>query len=171
MVRIASPLSRVSIGVPIDRSQAQNAVRSSARVAGTIAAVFVLASAALSLYLAQVSSIATAGYQLAQLEAERKEWLTRNGQLELELAKRHSLVWSEMEAVQRFGMVRAERPVFVPVDPSLVPCASTPGGCAASATQSGRAASQAQTRPAPGHPGQIVEQLRNWLAAFQRTEE
>src|SRR5688572_3654083 len=116
MARVASPLNRMSIGISIDRSQAQSAVRSSARAAGMIAAAFVLLSAALSLHLAQVSSIATAGYQLDQLETERKEWIARNGQLELELAKRRSLVWSEMEAVQRFGMVRGERPIYLPVD-------------------------------------------------------
>jgi hypothetical protein len=135
-----------------------------------IAAAFVLASAALSLYLAQVSSVATAGYQLEQLEAERREWLARNGQLELELAKRHSLVWSEMEAVQRMGMVRSERPIYVPVDRAFVRCPMDADGCSSEPERPGSALARPQARPTPGNPGQIIEQVRAWLAALQRTE-
>src|SRR6266508_176866 len=104
MARIALPLPRP---IPILASpqpfRPRAVSRSSATAAASIAAAFLLASAALSLYLAQVSSIAAAGYQIEQLQAERREWLARNGQLELEIAKRRSLVWSESQAMGRLG--------------------------------------------------------------------
>jgi hypothetical protein len=60
------------------------------------------------IYLLQTSGIATTGYDIQHLQAERDDWQLRNEQLQLELAKRHSLTWIEAEATGRLGMVRAE---------------------------------------------------------------
>jgi hypothetical protein len=59
-------------------------------------------------YLLQTSGVATTGYDIQRLQAERDDWQLRNEQLELELAKRRSLTWIEAEATGRLGMVRAE---------------------------------------------------------------
>jgi hypothetical protein len=60
------------------------------------------------MYLLQTSGIATTGYDIQRLQAERADWQLRNEQLQLELAKRHSLTWIESEATGRLGMVRAQ---------------------------------------------------------------
>lgn len=57
-------------------------------------------------YLLQTSSLASTGYDIQRLQAERSTWLLRNEQLRLELAKRQSLTWVEAEATGRLGMVR-----------------------------------------------------------------
>jgi hypothetical protein len=59
-------------------------------------------------YLLQTSGVATTGYDIQRLQAERDDWQLRNEQLELELSKRRSLTWIEAEATGRLGMVRAE---------------------------------------------------------------
>jgi hypothetical protein len=59
-------------------------------------------------YLLQTSGIATTGYDIQRLQAERDDWQLRNEQLQLELTKRQSLTWIESEATGRLGMVRAE---------------------------------------------------------------
>jgi hypothetical protein len=59
-------------------------------------------------YLLQTSGIATTGYDIQRLQAERDDWQLRNEQLQLELAKRQSLTWIESEATGRLGMVRPE---------------------------------------------------------------
>ena len=58
--------------------------------------------------LLQTSGVATTGYDIQRLQAERDDWQLRNEQLQLELAKRQSLTWIEAEATGRLGMVRAE---------------------------------------------------------------
>jgi hypothetical protein len=60
------------------------------------------------MYLLQASGVATTGYDIQRLQAERNDWELRNEQLQLELAKRRSLTWIEAEATGRLGMVRAE---------------------------------------------------------------
>jgi cell division protein FtsL len=60
------------------------------------------------MYLLQASGVATTGYDIQRLQAERDDWQLRNEQLQLELAKRRSLTWIEAEATSRLGMVRAE---------------------------------------------------------------
>ena len=60
------------------------------------------------LYLLQTAGVATTGYDIQRLQAERDDWQLRNEQLKLELAKRHSLTWIESEATARLGMVRPE---------------------------------------------------------------
>jgi hypothetical protein len=60
------------------------------------------------MYLLQASGVATTGYDIQRLQAERDDWALRNEQLRFELAKRQSLTWIESEATGRLGMVRAE---------------------------------------------------------------
>ena len=80
-----------------------------------IGVALLLGAGAFSLYLIQLSSVATSGYELQRLETERLGWLARNEQLELELAKRRSLAWVEDQAVHRLGMVKVDRPTYVVV--------------------------------------------------------
>src|SRR5918912_585987 len=65
----------------------------------------------------QLGRVATSGYDLQRLQAERDEWRQRNQQLELELAKVQSLAWIEVEAVRRLGMQKASRVAFLEVAP------------------------------------------------------
>jgi hypothetical protein len=66
-----------------------------------------LAACAVALvYLAETSGIATTGYDIQRLQAERSEWELRNEQLSLELDKLHSLAWVESQATTRLGMQR-----------------------------------------------------------------
>ena len=68
-----------------------------------------LAGCAVALvYLVQTSGVATTGYDIQRLEAERNEWQLRNEQLRLELSKLRSLTWVESEAVGRLGMQRPD---------------------------------------------------------------
>ena len=59
-------------------------------------------------YLVETSGVATTGYDIQRLQAERTEWQLRNEQLKLELAKLRSLSWVQSEAVGRLGMVRPD---------------------------------------------------------------
>lgn len=71
--------------------------------------IILLAACAVALvYLVQTSGVATTGYDIQRLQAERSEWQLRNEQLTLELAKLHSLSWVQSEAVGRLGMVRPD---------------------------------------------------------------
>lgn len=78
-----------------------------------VGASLLLVAVALNFYLFQVSIIATSAYQLQRLEQERQDWLARNQQLELELAKARSLRWVDYQASQRLGMVKGEEPIFL----------------------------------------------------------
>jgi hypothetical protein len=60
------------------------------------------------MYLLQTSGIATTGYDIQHLQAERDDWQLRNEQLQLELAKRQSLTWIDSEATGRLGMVKPQ---------------------------------------------------------------
>src|SRR5262245_46033310 len=82
-------------------------------ISGWLGLTLLVATAALSFYLVQISTVATAGYELQRLEAERDAWLARNEQLEYELAKRRSLPWVEAQAVGRLGLVRPDKPAPV----------------------------------------------------------
>jgi hypothetical protein len=96
--------------------------------------VLLLITAALGLYLVQISLVATSGYERQRLEAERDGWRARNEQLELELAKRRSLVWVEAQAVQRLGMLRPNKPEYLVVDePAATAGPSTPAVTGAAA--------------------------------------
>jgi len=173
MARLALPLPRTTPLVTSQPFRAQAVSRSQAATAATIAALFLLASAALSLYLAQMSSVSTAGYQLEQLRAERQEWIARNGQLDLEIAKRRSLVWSESQATGRMGMVPADKPVFLNVDTAPpVECGVTSDSCVNTSAQTPASAALAAkpARPTSGNPLIGFEALRVWLVSVLRAE-
>lgn len=119
MARIALPARGLDTTFAQGRAQRAEAASPSAVALSWVAMAVFFAIAILSLYLIQVSAIATAGYELQRVETERKGWLARNEQLELEIAKRRSLVWVEAQAVGRLGMVRAEKPVYVRAEESL----------------------------------------------------
>lgn len=83
-------------------------------------AVWILASllfvtAVLNFYVFQVSVVATSAYELQGLHRERDGWRARNEQLQLEVARAHSLRWIEFEAA-RLGMVKGEEPVYLRVE-------------------------------------------------------
>lgn len=101
--RLATPQSTLTVALP------------SALTVSWIGIVLLLVTAAVGLYLVQMSLVATAGYDLQRLEVERDGWRARNEQLDLELAKRRSLPWVESQAVQRLGMVRAGKPEYLVV--------------------------------------------------------
>jgi hypothetical protein len=70
--------------------------------------IMLAASLVALMYLGQTSGVATTGYDIQHLQTERDDWQLRNEQLQLELAKRHSLTWIESEATGRLGMVQAQ---------------------------------------------------------------
>jgi len=143
---------------------------SSALAISWIGMALLFATAALSVYLVQISAVANAGYDLQRLEAERKGWLARNEQLELELAKRRSLAWVESQAVQRLGMVRAEKPVYVQVDSGHEQEPTASNGAVRPATRGESVESpsgEARTgRPEPGNPAWAIEAIQSWLAVL-----
>jgi hypothetical protein len=110
----------------------------------------------LSLYLVQMSSVSIAGYDLERLEEERQLWRSRNQQLEVELAKRRSLAWAEVQAVERLGMTRAERPIFIPASPSAD---SGPVGSSDVDGRGKRVANASSARQPALSPGEV---LRRW---------
>lgn len=67
------------------------------------------------IYLIVTSSVATAGYDMQRLEAERAEWRLRNEQLELELAKLSSVAWVEHQALTRLEMQPPEKVTFLAI--------------------------------------------------------
>jgi hypothetical protein len=169
MAHIALPMPRrfpqISVNGPRERLGS-----SSALAISWIGMALLFATAALSVYLVQISAVANAGYDLQRLEAERKGWLARNEQLELELAKRRSLAWVESQAVQRLGMVRAEKPVYVQVDAEHEQEHATSNGVARPATpgesvESPPAEARAG-RPEPGNPAWAIETMQSWLAVL-----
>jgi hypothetical protein len=78
------------------------------RAAAWLPSILLAACAVALVYLVQTSGVATTGYDIQRLQAERTEWQLRNEQLKLELAKLRSLTWVQSEAVGRMGMVRAD---------------------------------------------------------------
>lgn len=111
MARIALPTP-----APLTRAPVRAPAKTGSRLdllANWVGAAFIFGTAAFSLYLTQVSTVATSGYELERLQAERAGWIARNEQLELELAKRRSLAWTETQATQRLGMLRGPRPAYV----------------------------------------------------------
>lgn len=81
---------------------------------GTLLTLVVGAIAAL--YLSYIGSVATSGYGIQRLQAERDAWRTRNDQLRVELGKARSLTWVEHEAVGRLKMQRATGLTYLKLD-------------------------------------------------------
>jgi len=166
------------IALPLPRRLSPRAVNpprfgfgGSALVVSWIGMALLFATAALSVYLVQISAVANAGYDLQRLEAERKGWIARNEQLELELAKRRSLAWVEAQAVQRLGMVRADKAVYIPVGghaneeaPGEAAARSTPRAAVSEAPRP----EARPARPEPGNPAWAVESVQAWLAVAAR---
>ena len=88
------------------------ATRRSGRTGWLPLVLLIVCSIALA-YLLQTSGVATTGYDVQRLQAERSEWQLRNEQLRLELAKRRSLPWVEAEAVGRLQMQRPETVTYL----------------------------------------------------------
>lgn len=80
-----------------------------------------MVAAALNFYLFQVSIVATSAYDLQRLQQERQDWLARNQQLELELAKARSLAWVSYKATQDLHMVPGGEPVYLQRTPQSRP--------------------------------------------------
>lgn len=160
MARIALPTPAPFTRAPL-RTQPKAARRLDV-LANWVGAAFIFGTAAFSLYLTQVSTVATSGYQLERLQAERDGWIARNEQLELELAKRHSLAWTETQAVQRLGMVRGPRPAYVVAEASAT---SAAGSLAALPHDDPAWRSRPERNPTPDRDpfGQWVEQVSEWL--------
>src|SRR5918911_380091 len=76
--------------------------------AAWLPSILLAACAVALVYLVQTSGVATTGYDIQRLQAERTEWQLRNEQLRLELAKLRSLTWVRSEATSRLGMVRPD---------------------------------------------------------------
>jgi hypothetical protein len=80
-----------------------------------------LATLALALvYLVQTSGIATTGYDIQALSAQKNDWNLRNEQLTLELSKLHSLTWVQDQAVNELHMQRPSSVTYIapPTDSS-----------------------------------------------------
>ena len=75
------------------------------RASAWLPTVLLAVCAVALVYLVQTSGVATTGYDIQRLQAERQEWQLRNEQLRLELSKLQSLTWVESEAVGRLGML------------------------------------------------------------------
>src|SRR5215831_1867467 len=73
------------------------------RAAGWLPTALLAVSVVALVYLLETSGVATTGYDIQRLQAERADW-----QLRLELAKRRSLTWVESEATSRLGMQRPD---------------------------------------------------------------
>ncbi|MHB1004029.1 MAG: hypothetical protein ACYC3S_00125 [Chloroflexota bacterium] len=80
------------------------------------AGIFLLALALLVaglLYLRQTSVIATGGYDVLQLEAERTRWEIKNRQLSYQVAELSSLTRVEKVARDQLKMAAPEEPVYL----------------------------------------------------------
>lgn len=67
-------------------------------------------------YLAYTGSVATSGYEVQRLRAERDAWRTRNEQLRVELHKVRSLTWVEHEAVSRLQMQKPSQLTYLKLE-------------------------------------------------------
>ena len=77
-------------------------------------------------YLAYTGNIARANYDVQKLQTERDQWRMRNDQLRVELAKVHSLVWVEHEAVTRLNMQRPVQLTYLQVSGAEPAAAGAP---------------------------------------------
>lgn len=120
-----------------------------------VATFLVFLAALLNFYLFQVSVVATSAYELDRLERERELWRASNQQIELELAKAHSLPWVEFEAIHRLGMIPANEPVYLGLD--------APPAEPSSGDQSDPDLRAEEAEP---QPQDFLAALRGWLALF-----
>ena len=111
-----APRRRVPLPAAVEWQTTSLPVLGRLRAAGWLPAILLAVCAVALVYLVQTSGVATTGYDLQRLQGERSEWLLRNEQLKLELAKLHSLRWIEAEARGRLGMQPPERLSYVVVN-------------------------------------------------------
>lgn len=97
------------------------------------------------LYLNQASVVATTGYEVRGLEAERQQWQIRNQQLKLEAAQLRSLERIEAEA-RKLGLGPPERRIFVTRKATAADWVTSPSA-EASAPPEARPEAQAQMSP------------------------
>ncbi|MBM2809468.1 MAG: hypothetical protein HW416_227 [Chloroflexi bacterium] len=187
MARLAIPTTRYGPAPVPSRMWRPDVSRLPSLALSWIATAVLFVAAAVGLYLIQVSSLATGGYELQRLQSERDGWVARNQQMEFELAKRRSLPWVEAEAAQRLGMARSDQPSYINVQAPQVgaerqaalPCRRDLGS---SCSLTGRAVSSASARAAsteaptgtsfgapskpqlPGNPTSILAALRDWVS-------
>lgn len=65
------------------------------------------------LYLSQASSVATGGYDLLSLQAERDRWRVKNQQLTYAIAELSSLARAEEVARETLGMDTPEKTLYL----------------------------------------------------------
>ena len=114
--RVANP-----IAIPARRVERVHA----RRWVAAFAALALLALLSL-VYLRQASAVASAGYDIRQLEEQKKLWQAKNEQLSFQIAQLRSLSRVERDAAARLGMGRPETVVYV------APSASTREAAASS---------------------------------------
>lgn len=114
------------------------------------------------LYISQSSAVATVGYDLKRLEAERAQMLARNEQLRLEIGQLESLARIE-EAATRIGMAPPERLLFVQVPASAVQKRAAEPAPAASRPPALATTNQPDLL---GKVSTIIRQLRDGAVAF-----
>ncbi len=105
---VGAPLAGVRVLPPLPRWRAVLWL-------GVLTGLVGLAAAS---YLAYTGSVATSGYNIQRLQAERDGWRTRNDQLRVEIAKARSLTWVEHEAVTRLGMQKPTQLTYLRVEPA-----------------------------------------------------
>lgn len=97
-----------SIAIPSRRVD-----RMHARRWGVAFAALALLALLSLLYLRQASAVASAGYDIRQLEEQKKLWQAKNEQLSFQIAQLRSLSRVERDAAARLGMGRPETVVYV----------------------------------------------------------
>jgi cell division protein FtsB len=109
---MASSARAYALGRPaLTRSQISS-------VPAVLAGVAILTIVGLA-YLSQTSSVANTGYDIAALQAQREQWVRRNDQLRIDVAKAQSLAHVEREARTRLNMAPPRQVVFVAPPSSL----------------------------------------------------
>lgn len=83
--------------------------------------LLILATVVSLLYLSQTSDVATTGYDIADLEAQKRELQMRNEQLRLQIAQLQSLDRVEHEAATRLQMGPPRHVVYVTAPVGTVP--------------------------------------------------
>src|SRR3954466_11107663 len=108
-----SALAPIHPGAASQRAHVEPTTRRPGRI---LILVLLLLGLAPPAYLLQTGGALTTGYEIQKLERERASWLNRNQQLEVEIARAHSLAWVEHEAVYRLGMQRPAQAMVIRVD-------------------------------------------------------
>jgi hypothetical protein len=87
---------------------------------GVFFIVVILVSLVALLYLLQVGSVASTGFQIHDLESEKSDLLRANQRLRYEQARLQSLTGIEHAATTRLGMQRGDHPQYVALNGSTI---------------------------------------------------